>query len=115
MPSDHEIVGLIASMATKLADARREGVPLCLVGVRSRGVPLAQKRLAPRAAAAGGAKISTWERSTSRSTAMISAKPHGGPCCGDKSVSISWRRDVIEKSDVLSRYRACCTDISATG
>jgi pyrimidine operon attenuation protein / uracil phosphoribosyltransferase len=40
---DHEISGLIASMARKLADARRPGVPLCLVGVRTRGVPLAQR------------------------------------------------------------------------
>jgi pyrimidine operon attenuation protein / uracil phosphoribosyltransferase len=40
---DHEINGLIASMARKLASARRAGVPLCLVGVRSRGVPLAQR------------------------------------------------------------------------
>lgn len=40
---DHEIVGLIASMARKLADARRAGVPLCLVGVRTRGVPLAMR------------------------------------------------------------------------
>jgi pyrimidine operon attenuation protein/uracil phosphoribosyltransferase len=38
---DHEILGLIASMARKLAEARRPGVPLCLVGVRTRGVPLA--------------------------------------------------------------------------
>jgi pyrimidine operon attenuation protein/uracil phosphoribosyltransferase len=40
---DHEILGLIASMARKLADARRPGVRLCLVGVRTRGVPLAQR------------------------------------------------------------------------
>ena len=39
----HEIVGLISSMARKLVDARRVGVPLYLVGVRSRGVPLAQR------------------------------------------------------------------------
>ena len=38
---DHEINGLIASMARKLAESRRAGVMLCLVGVRSRGVPLA--------------------------------------------------------------------------
>jgi pyrimidine operon attenuation protein / uracil phosphoribosyltransferase len=40
---DHEINGLIASMARKLASARRAVVPLCLVGVRTRGVPLAQR------------------------------------------------------------------------
>jgi pyrimidine operon attenuation protein/uracil phosphoribosyltransferase len=40
---DHEILGLIASMARKLADGRHPGVPLCLVGIRSRGVPLAQR------------------------------------------------------------------------
>jgi pyrimidine operon attenuation protein/uracil phosphoribosyltransferase len=40
---DHEIGGLIASMARKLAHGRRADVPLCLVGVRSRGVPLAQR------------------------------------------------------------------------
>jgi pyrimidine operon attenuation protein / uracil phosphoribosyltransferase len=39
----HEIVGLISSMARKLVEARRAGVPLYLVGVRSRGVPLAQR------------------------------------------------------------------------
>ncbi len=39
----HEISGLIASMARKLADGRRAGVPLYLVGVRTRGVPLAQR------------------------------------------------------------------------
>ncbi|HEX3448960.1 MAG TPA: bifunctional pyr operon transcriptional regulator/uracil phosphoribosyltransferase PyrR [Isosphaeraceae bacterium] len=39
----HEIGGLISSMARKLADARRVGVPLYLVGVRTRGVPLAQR------------------------------------------------------------------------
>ena len=45
----HEIGGLISSMARKLVTARRVGVPLYLVGVRSRGVPLAQ-RLAPSCA-----------------------------------------------------------------
>lgn len=40
---DHEIIGLIGSMARKLAEGRRPGVPLCLVGVRTRGVPLAQR------------------------------------------------------------------------
>jgi pyrimidine operon attenuation protein / uracil phosphoribosyltransferase len=40
---DHEIIGLIASMARKLAESRRPGVPLYLVGVRTRGVPLAQR------------------------------------------------------------------------
>src|ERR1700728_126547 len=40
---DHEINGLIASMARKIAGARRVGVPLRLVGVRSRGVPLAHR------------------------------------------------------------------------
>jgi pyrimidine operon attenuation protein/uracil phosphoribosyltransferase len=39
----HEIVGLISSMARKLVEARRAGAPLYLVGVRSRGVPLAQR------------------------------------------------------------------------
>ena len=39
----HEIGGLISSMARKLAEARRVGVPLYLVGVRTRGVPLAQR------------------------------------------------------------------------
>jgi pyrimidine operon attenuation protein/uracil phosphoribosyltransferase len=37
------IGGLIASMARKLADGRRPGVPLCLVGIRTRGVPLAYR------------------------------------------------------------------------
>jgi pyrimidine operon attenuation protein / uracil phosphoribosyltransferase len=40
---DHEIIGLIASMGRKLADARCAGARLCLVGVRTRGVPLAQR------------------------------------------------------------------------
>jgi pyrimidine operon attenuation protein/uracil phosphoribosyltransferase len=39
----HEIGGLIASMARKLADARRPNLRICLVGIRSRGVPLAQR------------------------------------------------------------------------
>jgi pyrimidine operon attenuation protein / uracil phosphoribosyltransferase len=39
----HEISGLISSMARKLAGARRAGVPLYLVGIRSRGVPLAER------------------------------------------------------------------------
>jgi len=39
----HEIGGLIASIARKLADGRRPGVRLCLVGIRTRGVPLAQR------------------------------------------------------------------------
>jgi pyrimidine operon attenuation protein / uracil phosphoribosyltransferase len=39
----HEIGDLIGSMGRKLADARRVGVPLCLVGIRTRGVPLAQR------------------------------------------------------------------------
>jgi pyrimidine operon attenuation protein/uracil phosphoribosyltransferase len=34
---------LIATMARRLADARRAGIPLQLVGVRTRGVPLAQR------------------------------------------------------------------------
>jgi pyrimidine operon attenuation protein / uracil phosphoribosyltransferase len=40
---DHHINGLIASMARKLGNARRVGTPICLVGVRTRGVPLAQR------------------------------------------------------------------------
>jgi pyrimidine operon attenuation protein/uracil phosphoribosyltransferase len=39
----HQVGGLIASMARKLVEAGRQGVPLCLVGIRSRGVPLAQR------------------------------------------------------------------------
>ena len=38
-----EIGGLIASMARGLADGRHAGVPLCLVGIRTRGVPLAER------------------------------------------------------------------------
>jgi pyrimidine operon attenuation protein/uracil phosphoribosyltransferase len=34
---------LIATMARRLADARRAGIPLQLVGVRTRGVPLAER------------------------------------------------------------------------
>ena len=41
--ADHDIAALIASMARELADGRRPGVPLCLIGIRSRGVPLAQR------------------------------------------------------------------------
>jgi pyrimidine operon attenuation protein/uracil phosphoribosyltransferase len=41
--ADEEIVGLIAAMARKVADGRRPGVRLCLVGVLTRGVPLAQR------------------------------------------------------------------------
>ncbi len=33
----------IASMATQLADGRRPDAPLCLVGIRTRGVPLADR------------------------------------------------------------------------
>jgi pyrimidine operon attenuation protein / uracil phosphoribosyltransferase len=39
----HEIDGLIASMARKLAEGRRPGTVVGLVGVRSRGVPLAER------------------------------------------------------------------------
>jgi len=39
----HQIDGLIASMARKIVDAGRQGVPLYLVGIRSRGVPLAER------------------------------------------------------------------------
>jgi pyrimidine operon attenuation protein/uracil phosphoribosyltransferase len=38
-----QINGLISSMARKLADADRRGAPLYLVGIRSRGVPLAER------------------------------------------------------------------------
>jgi pyrimidine operon attenuation protein/uracil phosphoribosyltransferase len=38
-----EMDGLIASMAQRLAAGRRPGVPLCLVGIRTRGVPLAHR------------------------------------------------------------------------
>jgi pyrimidine operon attenuation protein/uracil phosphoribosyltransferase len=38
-----QIRGLISSMARKLADAGRRGEPLYLVGIRSRGVPLAER------------------------------------------------------------------------
>src|SRR4029077_4413526 len=38
-----QINGLIASMARKLVDAGRRGGPLYLVGIRSRGVPLAER------------------------------------------------------------------------
>jgi len=36
-----QIDGLIASMARKIGEERRPGVPLYLVGIRTRGVPLA--------------------------------------------------------------------------
>jgi pyrimidine operon attenuation protein/uracil phosphoribosyltransferase len=39
----HEIAGLIATMARGLADGERGSAPLCLVGIRSRGVPLAER------------------------------------------------------------------------
>jgi pyrimidine operon attenuation protein/uracil phosphoribosyltransferase len=38
-----QISGLISSMARKLADAGRRGSPLYLIGIRSRGVPLAER------------------------------------------------------------------------
>jgi len=40
---DQQINGLIASMARKIVDLGRRGVPLSLVGIRSRGVPLAER------------------------------------------------------------------------
>jgi len=48
-PSEQQICdaqhinGLIASMARKLVDAARRGPPLYLIGIRSRGVPLAER------------------------------------------------------------------------
>ena len=39
----HQISGLISSMARKLVDAGRRRPPLYLVGIRSRGVPLAER------------------------------------------------------------------------
>jgi len=39
----HQIDGLIASMARKLVDEKRPRVPLYLVGIRTRGVPLAER------------------------------------------------------------------------
>ena len=47
---------LIASMAAELARTRRSGVPLRLVGVRTRGVPLAE-RLAAELARVSGADV----------------------------------------------------------
>jgi pyrimidine operon attenuation protein/uracil phosphoribosyltransferase len=38
---NHDIAGLIDAMARELSEARRPNVPLYLVGVRTRGVPLA--------------------------------------------------------------------------
>lgn len=38
-----QIRGLISSMARKLADAGRRGKPLFFVGIRTRGVPLAER------------------------------------------------------------------------
>jgi pyrimidine operon attenuation protein / uracil phosphoribosyltransferase len=38
-----EVGGLIASMARRLAEIPDGGEPLCLVGVRTRGVPLAER------------------------------------------------------------------------
>jgi len=38
-----QIDGLIASMARKIVEERRPGVPLYLVGIRTRGVPLAER------------------------------------------------------------------------
>jgi len=40
---EQQIGGLIASMARKLAETNRPGVPLYMVGIRSRGVPLAER------------------------------------------------------------------------
>ena len=76
---DHEISGLIASMARKIASVRREGVPLRLVGVRSRGVPLAH-RLAQELSGCSG-RMSTSGPSISRSIAMIWKTSPAGPCC----------------------------------
>jgi pyrimidine operon attenuation protein/uracil phosphoribosyltransferase len=41
--ADQQIDGLIAAMARKLADSGGRGKPLHLVGVRTRGVPLAER------------------------------------------------------------------------
>jgi pyrimidine operon attenuation protein/uracil phosphoribosyltransferase len=40
---EKQIGGLISSMARKLAESGRTGEPLYLVGIRSRGVPLAER------------------------------------------------------------------------
>ena len=74
---DHEIIGLIASMARKIADGRRADVPLCLVGVRTRGVPLAE-RLA-ESCAGWSARTSASARSTSRSIATTWARRRRWP------------------------------------
>jgi pyrimidine operon attenuation protein / uracil phosphoribosyltransferase len=39
----HQIGGIISSMARKVAESARRGKPLYLVGIRSRGVPLAER------------------------------------------------------------------------
>ncbi len=39
----HQISGLISAMARKLAESARRETPLFLVGIRSRGVPLAER------------------------------------------------------------------------
>lgn len=50
-----EVAGLISSMAERIGEGRRPDAPLCLVGIRARGVPLAE-RLAKELAAGGGSK-----------------------------------------------------------
>jgi pyrimidine operon attenuation protein/uracil phosphoribosyltransferase len=39
----HQVTGVISSMARKLANTLQRGKPLYLVGIRSRGVPLAER------------------------------------------------------------------------
>jgi len=48
-----KVAGLISAMAGRIGEGRRPGVPLCLVGIRARGVPLAE-RLARELAAGDG-------------------------------------------------------------
>jgi pyrimidine operon attenuation protein / uracil phosphoribosyltransferase len=49
-----EIGGFITAMAQKIRDTRRPGAPLCLIGVRTRGVPLAERLAKELRALLGG-------------------------------------------------------------
>lgn len=51
-----KVAGLISAMAARIGEKRRAGGPLCLVGIRARGVPLAE-RLAKELTDAGGAEV----------------------------------------------------------
>ena len=103
---------LIASMARQLADGRRPDAPLCLVGIRTRGVPLAVRLAAELRRSLAGKWPSAPSRS--RSIATTSVRASVGRCFAGTEIAFNVDgADLVLVDDVLFTGRTVRAALNA--